>query len=280
MARNFILCALTWCLGLTVQAAPGNFFPTGGIPPHTYYVDVARNQTVSQVLNQVAFGDTIMLGPGTNHLTATLVLPAGVNLIGAGRKSSWIDCSSGVTLIVQIHSRCRVADLSIVDTNTDASFRYPILPDDSVDCTNMVCEKVGIIGKTDGFYVNNTASLVTWNLYSCDCFSAWDCFNATTANSASIINCLGCNFTADGTAGISTAVRCILPGAGTMNFTGGSLIATNGSVNSTAIQTSGLTSPGRVNVRALVLRPPHPAQLTTLCQSATVPRVRSQSRAA
>lgn len=204
-------------------------------------------KSISNAMATATFGDTVYVSKGTNILTGTLVVPAGVSLRGAGAKSTWfqVDVGSAQTGI-ELHSFCEASDFGTFVTNHDGQFRYPVAIGTD-PTTNVICRNLFVSGDTDCFYTFS-AGLITWTIFNCETDSRWDSFNSALQNTNSVITLIGCNlYGHGGETGGSQNPRGVLPGVGMINFIGGSIIISNGTLP-TAIQTSALGSPGVVNV--------------------------------
>src|SRR5882724_9876387 len=128
----------------------------------------------------ITSGDVIFVGPGTFTETATVTLPSGVSLIGAGIdvtkivNSTTLLSSNHVALVPGNNSV--LADFTVDVSGTSGSAAAIGCASSDTAFSNALAFRLKTVGATDGFVFNNS-SVVS--------FQGFDCFVSVNSSTAS-----------------------------------------------------------------------------------------------
>jgi hypothetical protein len=201
---------------------------TGLATGNTLYVDAVNGNdgtgtrgrtdkpylTIAAAFTAASSGDVVMVGPGTFNVSAQIIQPSGVNLIGAGMDVTKIvsTLNSNTAASYVPGTNAITADLTIQDTGALASTVGAIGSDTAF--TNAVFQRVKIKGNPDGVIItaNGTRSI---KFYDCVVSTNYDTVVTTTNGGNTLsVEFWNCDFSADSSLTNPTHIQVCGGGAG------------------------------------------------------------------
>ena len=161
-----------------------------GTSPSTAVLTITH---AASLANSAGPGTLVIVGPGTFAAGATQFNPGtGVSWQGSGTLSTTITstlnsgaASFGANICYRPTSNTFHKDMTIKGTGTAGNFQFLFGFSDSVGFTNVLAERINLVGDSDGFYLNPTTSTpFNASLFTRDCtansaFDGFNCFNTT-----------------------------------------------------------------------------------------------------